>query len=81
MTEYNDPVVEVFSGTLWEAGMVQSLLENAEIESFLKNDVMNSYAYDPVFSVAVKVMIRGSDYLKAREVVEDYWRNLGKEAK
>ncbi len=30
--------VEVFSGTIWQAELVKSLLENAEIQTFLKDE-------------------------------------------
>ena len=36
--------VEVFSGTIWEAEMVKSLLENAEIETFLRDENIGTLA-------------------------------------
>ena len=36
--EENNPV-DVFAGTAWEAAVVKSLLENAEIEVFLKDEI------------------------------------------
>jgi len=35
-------IIEIFSGTSWEVGIVKSLLDNAEIESFLKDDIMGT---------------------------------------
>lgn len=37
----NDEIepIEVFSGSLWEAELLKSLLENAGIESFLNNSL------------------------------------------
>ena len=69
-----DPVVEIFSGTQWEADMVRSLLKDAEIESFLKNSVLNTYAFEPAFSSEVKVMILESDSKIASEIVNAYQR-------
>jgi hypothetical protein len=76
MPNDQDPVIEVFSGTLWEAEMIRSLLENAEIASFLKNNVVSSYAFEPTPSGEVKVMISGSDLVRAKEIVDGYYANL-----
>lgn len=65
-----------FTGTLWEAEMVKSLLSDAGIESFLQHSTGNSYAYDPIFSQAVKVIISEGDVELAKEIVEGYTRNL-----
>ncbi len=74
------PVIEIFSGTLWEAELIKSLLRDSEIDSFLKNDVINSYIYEPIIASGVKVMISSSDFEKAKEIVEKYYRNLKREA-
>ncbi len=67
-----DEVIDLFSGTLWECEMITSLLEEEGIESFLKNSVLSTYAYNPAFSQEVKVMILISDAEKARKIVEEY---------
>jgi hypothetical protein len=72
----NESIIEIFSGTLWESEMVKSLLQNAEITSFLKNTTVNSYLYDPIYASGVKVMISGSDFERAKEIVDDYYKNL-----
>ena len=72
-----DPIVEIFSGTPWEAGMIKSMLEDSEIPCFIKNDILNDYAIEPTFQAGVKAMISGSDFDKAKEIVEGYYRNLG----
>jgi len=74
--DVNNSVIEIFSGTPWEAEMIRSLLEDADIESFLKNNVINSYVYDPIYASGVKVMISGSDYKIAKEIVDKYYRNM-----
>jgi hypothetical protein len=76
MDKNKDSIVEIFSGTPWEAEMVKSLLENAEIESFLKNSALKSYWYDPISSAGVKVMISSSDSERAKEIVDGYYKNL-----
>ena len=71
-----DSIVEVFSGNLWEAEMIKSLLKDSEIDSFLKNVVLNAYAFEPTHAGAVQVMILSSDLDRAREIVEDYWKKM-----
>jgi hypothetical protein len=78
MKNRKDLVIEIFSGTPWEAEMIKSLLENVGIESFLKQNTMATYAYNPIFSEGVKVMILNSDFEKAKEIVDDYYRNMKK---
>ena len=60
----------------WESEMITSLLKEAEIESFLENNVLESYAYEPISASGVKVMIFSSDYIRAKEIVDSYKRNL-----
>jgi hypothetical protein len=48
MDRNKDIIIEIFSGTLWEAEMVKSLLQDAEIDSFLKNSNLNTYIYEPI---------------------------------
>jgi hypothetical protein len=67
--------IEVFSGTSWESAMIKSLLENSEIDAFLKNDILNSGMYDPIYAEGVKVIVRKEDYKLAKEIVEEYRRN------
>lgn len=43
----NTRVIELFSGTLWEAESIHSLLTDAGIQSFVRNTVVTSYLYDP----------------------------------
>jgi hypothetical protein len=76
MDNIKDEIIEIFSGTLWEAEMVKSLLLSAEINSFLKNDVINNYAYEPGLTNGVKVMILRSEVESAKSIVDDYYRNL-----
>jgi hypothetical protein len=72
----NDEIIELFSGTLWEAEMVKSLLEDSAIESFTRNSLLNSNLYDPIYAEGVKVMILSSDLPRAKEIVDDYFRKM-----
>ena len=80
MSNSNDiePVV-VFSGTIWEAELVKSLLENAEIEVFLLDE--NTGTLAPWYTAgggagAVKVVVSTLDYEKAEAVIADYQKNM-----
>ncbi|HNS16797.1 MAG TPA: DUF2007 domain-containing protein [Bacteroidales bacterium] len=72
----SDPVIEIFSGTSWEAEVVKSLLSDARIPSFLKNDVLGNYLLDPIMAGGVKVMILESDREAAEEVVQWYYDRM-----
>lgn len=67
--------VKVFAGTGWEATLVQSLLENAEIQSFLKDEI-NGIKVPWIIASggagSVKVNVSSLDYEKAKGVVDEY---------
>jgi hypothetical protein len=68
------PVV-VYDGNYWEAALVKSLLENAEIYAFLKDElrsVMAPWQVAPGGAGAVKVMVSSADLEKAQIVVEEF---------
>jgi len=72
MDPNHDEIIEIYSGTLWESEMITTLLKDEGIETFLKNCILQAYAYQPIFSEGVKVMIFGSDFERAKEIVENY---------
>lgn len=68
-------LVEVFNGNDWEASMVKSLLENAEIEAFLKDSkmgVIEPWAVAGGGAGSVKILVPSIDYENAKEVVEQF---------
>lgn len=67
-----DKIIEVYSGTLWEADLLKSILESAGIDCFIKNSTLNSYAYKPIISEGAKVMILYSDMQEASKIIEDF---------
>ncbi len=71
--------IEVFAGTAMQASLVKSLLENAEIEAFLKDEYMgtfNPWHAAPGGVGAVKVFVPYPDFEKAKIVVGEYENNL-----
>jgi hypothetical protein len=78
----NDEIypVEVYDGDQWQASLVKSLLDNAEIESFLKDERMGVLAPWNVAgggAGSVKIFVSNVDYEKAKEVVEQYEKAEG----
>lgn len=72
--------VEVFDGNDWEASMVKSLLDNAEIEAFIKDEKMGVLAPWNVAgggAGSVKIFVSNIDYEKAKEVIEQYEKAEG----
>jgi hypothetical protein len=77
----NEPVV-VFSGNTWQAGLLKSLLENAEIEAFLKDEIIGTL--NPWWTASggvgsVKVVVDPADYEKAKAIVAEFEANMGEE--
>lgn len=67
--------VEIFDGTQWQAMLVKSLLDNAEIESFVKDSRMGVLApwnVDAGGAGPVKIFVSNLDAEKAREVIAQY---------
>ena len=77
-TKQENSPVEVFAGTFWEAALVKSLLENAEIEAFLKDEIrgtMTPWHISPGGTNPVKVVVSSNDLEKAKQVVDDFETN------
>ena len=75
--------VKVFSGTYLQCEMVRSLLENAGIESYLKDELLGTIApwwAEPGGAGAVKIFVSKEDEEKAILVVEQYEKNINKES-
>jgi len=74
--------VEVFAGTAVQATLVKSLLENAEIEAYLKDEFTGTlypWHTTPGGVGAVKVFVSSVDHENARIVVDEYESNLKKD--
>jgi hypothetical protein len=77
---YEDPVIEIFSGSLWEAELLKTILEDNGIGCFLKNSTLQTFLYEPTFSSNVKVMVLESDHVRATAIVDEFWKNIRKES-
>ncbi|MGD9556014.1 MAG: DUF2007-related protein [Mangrovibacterium sp.] len=76
---YESKPVEIFAGTPWQAGMVKSLLKNAGIHAFLKDELIGTLTpwwAEPGGAGAVKVFVSELDYDQALAIAEEYQRNL-----
>jgi hypothetical protein len=71
-----DPIIELFSGSLWEAELLKTLLNDNDIDCFIKNSIINSFVYEPTYSAGVKIMILKSNLEKATRIVNEYWKNI-----
>ena len=80
--EKENYLVEAFAGNAVQATMVKSLLENAEIAAYLKDEftgVIAPWHSEPGGVAAVKVLVSSQDMEKARLVIEEYERNVDEE--
>ncbi len=77
--EYEIQSVEIYAGTGWEAALVKSLLENAEVEAFLKDEFRGTLApwqVSPGGAAPVKVIVSSADYTKAKLIVDDFKKSI-----
>ncbi|MDA3905234.1 MAG: DUF2007-related protein [Bacteroidales bacterium] len=71
--------VDLYSGTLWEVELLKSLLENAEIESFIKDGIIgNTFPFQaaPGAVNPIKLVVSSNDYDMALIVLEEFKKNL-----
>ncbi|MDD2358700.1 MAG: hypothetical protein PHX13_12390 [Thiovulaceae bacterium] len=75
----NTQSIDIFTGTIWEVRLVQSMLADAEIESFVRDSSLGTFLLDPVKSTNCKLMILEKDQKLAKQIVDSYYKNLKKE--
>ncbi len=76
--ESNNSPIEVFAGTAWEAALVKSLLDNAEIRSYIIDAIKGTLAtwiVTPGGMDATKIVVATEDYPLAKEVVDEFRKN------
>ena len=72
-------LVQVFAGTTIQAEMVKSLLLDAEIKAFIKDEHMGTmfpFHTAPGAAGSVKVVVSNVDYEQAKLIVDDYYKNI-----
>jgi Putative prokaryotic signal transducing protein len=75
-----DDLVVVFKGTAWQAEQLRGLLENAGIESFLRDEVMGRIDAPALAAGAigaVKVVVAREHIPQAQQLVEDFGGEKG----
>lgn len=78
MKENEGYPVEVFAGSAVQAHLLISLLEDAGIEAYLKDEftgVLTPWHASPGGAGAVKVLVSSIDRERARIVVDEFERN------
>ncbi len=78
MTKKNEMnPVEIFSGTQGEVDLVISLLENAEIKVYLKDEYVGTIApyVSPGGAAPITIVVSNDDSEKAKLVVDDYLKS------
>ncbi len=71
--------VQVFAGSMLQAGFVKSLLEDAQIDAYFKDDIIGTLApwwSDPGGAGAVKIYVSEADHERAKAIVAEYIRTL-----
>ena len=72
-------LVQIFAGTTIQAEMVKSLLLDAEIKAFIKDEYMGTmfpFHTAPGAAGSVKVVVSNVDYERAKLIVDDYYKNI-----
>jgi hypothetical protein len=80
MTAIAPDFIEVFSGTWWSAGLVKSMLEDAGLEVFMKDEIRGATSLSGFHpgSGGVKLMIPRNQFSEAKAVMDEYYSNQNK---
>lgn len=65
-------LVELYNGSLFECQMIKNFLENAGIESFLKDEIIGTS--NPAWSPGgdVRIIVSDLDFDRAKLIVKNY---------
>ena len=66
-------LVEVFTGSPWEAEITKGLLESSGIEATVKDGIMGTLA--PYLSPAVAILVNENDYESATKIIKSQEKN------
>ena len=72
-------LVEVFCGNNIQVGFVKSLLENAEIQTYIKDEIMgtmNPWWTSPGGAGSISIFVSTEDEANAQQIVQDFERSL-----
>ncbi len=70
--------VEIFAGSQWEVELLKTLFENANIEAFLKDDIIGTtFPWHASGGGAnpIKIIISSKDYDRALIILEEFKKN------
>ncbi|MEI6748053.1 MAG: DUF2007 domain-containing protein [Bacteroidota bacterium] len=67
---------EVFDGTGWEAGLLKSILDDNEIESFIRDASFVPLSLISVRAGSVKVYVAFKDFERAQLLVKEFYKNM-----
>jgi hypothetical protein len=70
---------EVYEGSAWEAGLLKSILEDNDIETYMTQDYQLPWNNIPVKGAAAKVFVALKDLEQAKAIVDEFYTNMEKE--
>jgi hypothetical protein len=70
---------EVFEGSAWESGLLKSILEDNDIETYVTQDYQLPWNNIPLKGAAAKVFVALKDLEQAKAIVEEFYSNMDKE--
>jgi len=70
---------EVYEGSAWEAGLLKSILEDNDIETFMTQDYQLPWNAIPVKGAAAKLFVALKDLEHAKAIVVEFDSNMQKE--
>lgn len=74
MEEDKTKLIEVFTGSLWEAELVRTMLGDNDIETAIKDALLPNLTVSAI-AMDVSVLVNEIDYEPAMEVVRAYEKN------
>lgn len=69
---------EIFTGSVWETGLIQNILESAGIASFQRDELSGTLAPWRAISGGadeVKLLVSAEDYSRAKQLIDAYHNN------
>lgn len=69
----------VFEGSAWEAGLLKSILEDNDIETYITEAYSLPWNNLPVKGSAAKVFVALNDLEQAKAIVEEFYSNMAGE--